>query len=235
MFSWVKSSLTPLFLHDILLPKGVIKILYAILGIAILFVLIIVIVSNSGSGISRDEYEQRQFGKYGEQKASFIIQKVLRDDDFLFSGVEISVGGRRTELDNVIVNKYGVFIIEVKNYIGHIVGNEDDYEWKKVKVTDSGYIYEKTVKNPIKQVKRQIYLLSEYLNSHGVDKRVCNASSRQQPRPQRVYFEYLGRYRQSYSFKGQKPSSPNLRRINKEPFDRKISRPSKKSCINIDK
>lgn len=147
-----------------------IKILYAVLGIAILFVLIIivvVVVSNSGSGISFDEYEQRKFGKYGEQKVSFIIQKVLRDDDFLFSGVEISVDGRRTELDNVIVNKYGVFIIEVKNYIGHIVGNEDDYEWKKEKVTDSGHIYEKTVKNPIKQVERQIYLLSEYLNSHG--------------------------------------------------------------------
>lgn len=150
-----------------------IEILYAILGIImaiilpVVIIVIIVVVSNSGSGISYNEYEQRKFGKYGEKKASLIIQKVLRDGDFLFSGVEISIGGRRTELDNVIVNKYGVFIIEVKNYVGHIVGNEDDYEWKKTKVTDAGYIYEKTVKNPIKQVKRQIYLLSEYLDFYG--------------------------------------------------------------------
>lgn len=72
-------------------------------------------------------------------------------------------------MDCVIINKYGVFIIEVKNYVGFITGNEDDYEWQKFKITDSGNVYESSVKNPIKQVKRQVYLLSGYLRSCGIN------------------------------------------------------------------
>ena len=68
---------------------------------------------------------------------------------------------------NVIVNKYGVFIIEVKNYTGYIVGNEDDFEWQKFKTTDAGNTYEKTVKNPIPQVKRQVDILARYLKYYG--------------------------------------------------------------------
>ena len=69
----------------------------------------------------------------------------------------------------MVVNKYGVFIIEVKNYKGELVGNEDDYEWEKYKTTDAGNTYEKTVKNPIRQVKRQIHILAQYLKYYGVD------------------------------------------------------------------
>lgn len=68
----------------------------------------------------------------------------------------------------MIVNRYGVFIIEVKNYKGRIVGGEDDYEWLKIKTTPAGNEYEKTVKNPIRQVKRQTYILAHYLENNGV-------------------------------------------------------------------
>ena len=81
--------------------------------------------------------------------------------------MSIEYDGKPAELDNVVVNKYGVFIIEVKNYSGFIVGGEDDYEWKKYKTTDAGNTYVKTVKNPIRQVKRQIYILARYLEYYG--------------------------------------------------------------------
>ena len=81
----------------------------------------------------------------------------------------IDLAGRETELDNVIVNNRGVFIIEVKNYTGELFGDEDDFEWTKQKETRQGNIYQKTVKNPIKQVKRQIYILAEYLKEYGID------------------------------------------------------------------
>lgn len=62
----------------------------------------------------------------------------------------------------MVINRYGVFIIEVKNYKGELVGNGDDYEWKKYKTTGAGNTYEKTVKNPIRQVKRQIHMPNCY-------------------------------------------------------------------------
>ncbi len=92
---------------------------------------------------------------------------MLREGDRLFTNVSIGYDGKPAELDNVIANKYGVFIIEVKNYTGRIIGGEDDYEWQKYKTTDAGNTYEKTVKNPIKQVKRQIYILARYLEYYG--------------------------------------------------------------------
>lgn len=111
--------------------------------------------------------EYKRVGIRGEEAAVRAIQAVLREDDRLFTNVSIEYDGKPAELDNVIVNKYGVFIIEVKNYTGHIVGSEDDYEWQKYKTTDAGNTYEKTVKNPIKQVKRQVYILARYLEYYG--------------------------------------------------------------------
>ncbi len=104
-----------------------------------------------------------------EEVATDIISRVLKDDDILLTNVKISFEGSRSEIDNLIINSHGVFIIEVKNYVGELVGGLDDYEWKKYKTTPGGDIYLKTVKNPIKQVKRQIYILSHILRQHKLD------------------------------------------------------------------
>ena len=112
--------------------------------------------------------EYKRAGIRGEEAVVRAIESVLREGDNLFTNVSVEYDGKPAELDDVIVNKYGVFIIEVKNYTGHIVGNKDDYEWQKFKTTDAGNTYVKTVKNPIKQVKRQIYILARYLEYYGI-------------------------------------------------------------------
>ena len=147
-----------------------------LLYIAIIALIVIIIVSilvsngnsNSTYGGTLFEDPKRTAGKYGELRATSVIRSVLRDDDSLFSNVSIIYEDRPAELDCVVVNRYGVFIIEVKNYAGYIVGKENDYKWKKYKMTDAGNIYEKTVRNPIKQVNRQVYLLAKYLNYYGI-------------------------------------------------------------------
>lgn len=112
---------------------------------------------------------ERMAGERGERIAEEIIRSVLRPDDLLFTNVEIEYDGKPAELDCVVVNTCGVFIFEVKNYSGTLYGGEDDYEWVKGHVTEAGNIYRKIVKNPIRQVKRQIYLLASYLRYYGVD------------------------------------------------------------------
>lgn len=115
------------------------------------------------------EIPVRKAGKVGELAAQEIIREVLRENDILLSNICISYEGKETELDNVVITDKGVFIIEVKNYSGRLVGKEDDFEWKKYKLSAGGNVYEKNVKNPIKQVKRQVYILSHYLKSQGID------------------------------------------------------------------
>ena len=146
---------------------------YLIMGtIVVVVVLIIIIVyavsKSVGSGGFTIEPPYRAAGRRGERAATRYIQSVLREGDALFTNVSITYEGRPAELDNVIVNKFGVFIIEVKNYSGRLSGAEDDYEWMKVHISDAGNPYYKTVKNPIKQVKREVYILAKYLDYYGV-------------------------------------------------------------------
>ena len=142
-----------------------------IIGIAFLvacITIIIIALKNNFNNINIEDSKIKA-GKIGEERAITIIESVLREGDYLFSNIDFIYDDRPAELDCVVVNKYGVFIIEVKNYVGYIVGDEDDYEWKKYKITDAKDIYDKSVKNPIKQVKRQVYLLAKYLDYYGVN------------------------------------------------------------------
>jgi len=84
-----------------------------------------------------------------------MIRQVLKEVEHLLTNIEISYDGKKAEMDSVVVSKFGVFIFEVKNYSGQLIGDEDDYEWQKIKITDAGNMYAKQVKNPIRQLKRQ--------------------------------------------------------------------------------
>ena len=110
----------------------------------------------------------RRAGRHGEEIAAEVIHRVLREGDYLLTNIEIAYDGRQAEMDCVVVNRFGVFIFEVKNYSGQLIGDEDDYEWQKIKITDAGNMYAKQVKNPIRQLKRQVYLLAHYLQSHRI-------------------------------------------------------------------
>lgn len=147
-----------------------ITLLAIIVGIIIIVGITIILLDIYGD-IESDHYELPQIiaGKLGEKKATEVIKKVLQEKDILLTNVNIQYEDRAAELDNVVINQHGVFIIEVKNYSGTLIGNEEDYEWTKLKSSRGGEVYQKQVRNPIKQVKRQIYILSKYLREYGID------------------------------------------------------------------
>ncbi|MFR5864073.1 MAG: nuclease-related domain-containing protein [Acutalibacteraceae bacterium] len=140
--------------------------IFAIFPIIIVVGIIVAIVLLSKAGFTI-ESGKRRAGRRGEVIVSNAIRSILSDEDILLTNIEISFKGKTAELDNVIINKYGVFIIEVKNYKGRIYGEEDDYEWEKYKDDGYGNVFKKNVKNPIRQVKRQIYILAKYLDYNG--------------------------------------------------------------------
>jgi hypothetical protein len=143
-------------------------------GIAILIFIVVafvalLIVFLRNTDFSTIESDVKRAGRRGEQFATQIIKETLNEKEVLLTNLKLAFDGKETELDNVIINNRGIFIVEVKNYGGELVGDADDYEWIQSKITDAGHFYQKSVKNPIKQVKRQIYILAEYLKQYGID------------------------------------------------------------------
>lgn len=130
----------------------------------VIIVISVIIFFISGNRNSQNEEQERQLaGERGEELVTAEIEIVMHKDDYLFTNVKISFNNSETECDNIIINNFGVFIIEVKNYSGSLSCNENDDEWVERK-----YFEEKSVKNPIKQVKRQIYILSKLLKNNGL-------------------------------------------------------------------
>lgn len=117
---------------------------------------------------SYDEREIYRAGEEGEYLAASAIKSILFKDDWHTCNFEFSVDGREAECDILVVNSNGIFIFEVKNFSGSLFGCETDDTWEKVKESDGGNLYSKEIKNPIKQVRRQIRLLKELLGSYGI-------------------------------------------------------------------
>ena len=115
-----------------------------------------------------EQKEIKRAGKRGELLFEDMVEDILQDGDVLLNNVSLSVDGKQTEIDNLIINRNGIFIVEIKNYNGILYGDADDYEWVKKKISPGGNVYTKKVRNPIKQTKRQIYILSEYLKYNGI-------------------------------------------------------------------
>lgn len=138
------------------------QIIVIIFFVVILFIFLFLSLSNG-------EDQKRIAGKEGELQAKKILNHYLNENDLLLNNVNISIHGRNTELDYVVINNNGVFIFEVKNFSGKLVGNEDDQYWNKYKISRGNKEYIKEIRNPIKQLKREIYLLKEYLKYYGVD------------------------------------------------------------------
>lgn len=138
------------------------QIIVIIFFVIILFIILLLSLSNG-------EDQKRIAGKEGELQAKKILNHYLNENDLLLNNVNISIHGRNTELDYVVINNNGVFIFEVKNFSGKLVGNEDDQYWNKYKISSGNREYIKEIRNPIKQLKREIYLLKEYLKYYGVD------------------------------------------------------------------
>ena len=138
------------------------QIIVIIFFVIILFIILLLNLSNG-------EDQKRIAGKEGELQAKKILNHYLNENDLLLNNVNISIHGRNTELDYVVINNNGIFIFEVKNFSGKLVGNEDDQYWNKYKISRGNKEYIKEIRNPIKQLKREIYLLKEYLKYFGVD------------------------------------------------------------------
>jgi restriction system protein len=76
----------------------------------------------------------------------------------VFNNVLIKIGSRTTQIDHIIVSKYGVFVVDTKNRNGWIYGKSNEAQWTEV-------FYKKKFRfqNPLRQNYLHTKSLAELL------------------------------------------------------------------------
>lgn len=111
-------------------------------------------------------------GKEGELHVHNTLAQ-LPPDYTVLDDVVLKTTRGTTQIDHVVVSKYGVFAIETKNYRGNIYGNDNRQEWTQIIVTDVTYMkkwyktYTYVTKNhfynPVKQSLTHTYAIKKAL------------------------------------------------------------------------
>lgn len=99
-------------------------------------------------------------GWTGELKTKFAQSLFLDHRQYhVFNDVIIQLGSRTTQIDHVIVSKYGVFVVETKNKDGWIYGRPDNERWTQV-------FYQKKYQfqNPLRQNYLHTKSLADFLS-----------------------------------------------------------------------
>ena len=137
------------------------------------FVFIIIVLLFIGLTVYGWWYKSpQQKGKRGEAKISHILLQ-LPQDYHVLDDVVLRKGAGTTQIDHVVVSKYGIFVIETKNYRGEIYGDDNRKEWTQIIGTDvrfskkwwKTYTYIKKNKfyNPVKQSLGHAFAIKELI------------------------------------------------------------------------
>lgn len=69
-------------------------------------------------------------GWLGEKTVKLYLDELPKDDYVLLNDVMLRTDRGTTQIDHIVVSKYGVFVVETKNYNGKIYGSEKSPQWK---------------------------------------------------------------------------------------------------------
>lgn len=107
-----------------------------------------------------DKKEIIEYGHQAEKKVKKALSKfVKRYGGYLYNDIYVQdETGFSSNIDHIILNRAGLFIIETKGNKGIVRGNSDDKYWTCIKKPHQG---DKTIRNPIKQNKAHIYTLKK--------------------------------------------------------------------------
>ena len=103
------------------------------------------------------EVTMRRLGKQGEAKVKKLLKGTKSFRKKILNNVILQVEyGNTVQIDHILINEYGVFVIETKNYKGVVYGTESKSYWRQYLKNKSFTFY-----NPIKQNESHIQHLKE--------------------------------------------------------------------------
>ena len=92
------------------------------------------------------------FQNRGEALVTALLQATFGPPDYhLMNHVTVRLDGGTTQIDHVLVSRFGVFVVETKDYKGWIFGDPTQPKWTQVL-----YWFRFTFQNPIVQNARHI-------------------------------------------------------------------------------
>lgn len=116
----------------------------------IISIILIVILAAFAAYLGKPENR----GKRGENKVRRIIGETIKNEQYVINDLIVSNDGKTSQIDHIVINSRGVFVVETKNYSGEIYGSENQHEWTQVlaygKVKNKLY-------NPLKQNATHVY------------------------------------------------------------------------------
>lgn len=99
-------------------------------------------------------------GKWGERSVRRLIDKELDSATYhAIHDVTLPAEGGTTQIDHVIVSRFGIFVVETKNMGGWIFGREFDPKW-----TQTFGSHKNSFQNPLRQNYRHIKTLDTLLD-----------------------------------------------------------------------
>ncbi len=113
----------------------------------------------------------QQKGMRGEKRINDVLAS-LPNDYHVLNDLVFKTEKGTTQIDHIVVSKYGVFAIETKNYRGEIYGDDNRQEWTQMIITKVQYktfgkTYTYVTKNhfynPVKQSIGHVYGLKKIL------------------------------------------------------------------------
>lgn len=116
----------------------------------------------------------KQKGKRGEKRVLSILMK-LPDEYTIMNDMVFKTDKGTTQIDHIVISKYGVFAIETKNYKGDIYGDDNRQKWTQLIVTDVTYrkswktytyVTKNELYNPVKQSLGHVYKIKQLLSSY---------------------------------------------------------------------
>ena len=94
-------------------------------------------------GFPSAEYVSK--GEYGEYAVTCVLER-LPEEYRIFNDVYLENKGYSSQIDHVVISRYGVFVIETKNYSGDVYGSEKAEQWTQY-LNGDGFEF----RNPILQ------------------------------------------------------------------------------------
>lgn len=136
-------------------------ILLSVLFIIFIVVIVVAVVSQ------KTTYSERQHGKSitdrrgkeGELYIKSILGETVQGEKYIIHDYIFEKDYMLTQIDHIVVNKCGIFVIETKNMVGHIFGDDTLDQWTQI--CDDGRVQK--FESPVKQNEKHVKILKSIL------------------------------------------------------------------------
>ena len=99
-------------------------------------------------------------GARGERRVNSILDRQLPAGEYkLFHDVTLHTSQGSTQIDHIVVSKFGVFVVETKNYTGWIFGEANSKQW-----TQTIYGTKSRFQNPLRQNFKHTQAVESFLS-----------------------------------------------------------------------